>query len=124
MVRLALRNDRAAGGARVGPGNRDDALSWAVQERPEPDVVDHLDRVFLFQVVEGDVGLPRRPDVVAGLPIAAAEGSWYAVRADSAGEAQAHARAAGGWRCDLWCGRSMQEVRRGIPGARHPGRTD
>ncbi len=65
-----------------GPGTWQDAISWQKEERPEPDEVEVLDRLFLLQHHENHLYLPRSPDVAAGLAADQRDGQWYLVRAD------------------------------------------
>jgi hypothetical protein len=77
-----------------GPGTRAEALAWLDANEPEDDVVEHLDRVLLVREHEGNVYLPMRPEVAAGIATADQPGRWHAVRADFPNDAFAHARGA------------------------------
>lgn len=96
-----------------GPGSWGDASSWLEQEHPAEDDVDVLDRLFLFQLDEGHLHLPRCPDVAAGLTEAERQGTWYVLRADFPGDAIAHARGIIAGRCssnDGPCGECPAET--------------
>jgi hypothetical protein len=73
-----------------GPGRRDAAIAWADQNNAQPDEADYLDRWFLVASHHGEVALPRRPEIAAGLSERARDVHWYLVKADFPGDARAH----------------------------------
>jgi hypothetical protein len=75
-----------------GPGRWPAARAWLDEERPEADEVDVLDRLFLLQLHDGRLFLPRSPAVAAGLTGAERQGTWYLVRADFPADAITHVR--------------------------------
>lgn len=75
-----------------GPGTRSAAAAWLEREQPQGDTIDHLDRVFLVRVHDGQILPPMRPEVAAGVIEAERSGNWYAVRADYPVDAFAHVR--------------------------------
>lgn len=84
-----------------GPGSWGEASTWLKQEHPAEDDIDVLDRLFLFQLAEGHLHLPRCPDVAAGVTEAERQGTWYLLRADFAGDAIPHARGIIAGQCSL-----------------------
>ncbi|MEY9930198.1 hypothetical protein ABH926_004840 [Catenulispora sp. GP43] len=75
-----------------GPGTRTQAIEWLENNRPVPDEFDHLDRLFSLRADGGQLSMPRRPEIAAGLPPEERDGRWYLVRADYPNDAFTHAR--------------------------------
>ena len=78
-----------------GPGDAESAFGWCQAQHPEPDEVEHLDRLFLVRVDERKTYLPMRPEVLAGLPPENRTGAWNLIRADFPNDAFAHVRSHG-----------------------------
>lgn len=75
-----------------GPGTRTQAMQWLEAHQPQPDEIDHLDRLFALRAADGQLSLPMRPEIAAGLPARDCEGVWHLVRADYPSDAFTHAR--------------------------------
>lgn len=75
-----------------GPGTRTQAMHWLQEHQPQPDEVDHLDRLFALRATDGHLSMPMRPEIAAALPPRDREGLWYLVRADYPTDAFTHAR--------------------------------
>ncbi|USX56232.1 hypothetical protein [Lentzea sp. HUAS12] len=75
-----------------GPGTPHDALEWHEQSDISGDEVDHLDRLLLIRLHDGQLEPPRRPDVAAGFAAQQPDGVWYLVRADDPQTAYGHLR--------------------------------
>lgn len=75
-----------------GPGTRAQAAAWLETNRPEPDEFDHLDRLVALRADGGQLSMPMRPEVAAGLSAEEQRGRWYLVRADFPSDAFTHAR--------------------------------
>lgn len=79
-----------------GPGPWTDAASWLLENRPEPDEVEYLDRLFLIRTIDGRVDRPRRPQVALALSRGERAGIWHLIRADHPNAALHHVRGPGG----------------------------
>jgi hypothetical protein len=75
-----------------GPGDGESAHVWWTENQPTTEPIDHLDRLFLVQIVDGTVYLPRRVDIAFGLPPGKRSGVWHAIRADNPNHAFLHGR--------------------------------
>ena len=75
-----------------GPADALEVREWLTASDPQPDNVEFLDRLFVMRIHEGRVSLPRRPEVVLGLPRTRREGTWWLVRADHPLDAFNHVR--------------------------------
>lgn len=75
-----------------GPGDGEVAYAWWKEHQPVCAPADPLDRLFMIQVIDDKVYLPRRVEVAFGLPPDKRPGVWYAVRADEPGAAFLHVR--------------------------------
>ena len=75
-----------------GPGTRTQAVAWLKANRPEPDEFDHLDRLVALRADGGQLSMPMRLEVAAGLSAGEQRGRWYLVRADFPSDAFTHAR--------------------------------
>ncbi|MET8197415.1 hypothetical protein ABZU22_26770 [Micromonospora sp. NPDC005222] len=73
-----------------GPGTLADASDWYARHQPQPDEVDHLDRVFAIRYDDGQLYRPMRIDVAAGLEPEDRAGLWRLVRADHPDDALGH----------------------------------
>jgi hypothetical protein len=56
-----------------GPGTWEEVRDWILTNEPTADAVDYLDRTFVVRQGDGQVDLPRRPEVAAALPSASAQ---------------------------------------------------
>ena len=75
-----------------GPGPAADAIQWVEAEQPQPDTVEHLDRVFLVQIDGANQDYPiemRSEGQEVSIP---AEGKWTLIRADFPLDALGHVR--------------------------------
>lgn len=79
-----------------GPGSWQEAVAWLKRERPSPDEVEYLDRLFAIRVHDGRPDLPRRPEVAAGVSGETRRGTWHLIRADHPNDAFLHVRGPGG----------------------------
>lgn len=75
-----------------GPGTRTQAMEWLETNRPEADEFDHLDRLVSLRADGGQLSMPMRLEIAAGLPPEERDGRWYLVRADYPSDAFIHAR--------------------------------
>ena len=75
-----------------GPVSLQDADEWLRHNAVEPDTCDHLDRLFAVQVFDEKTYLPRRPEVLLGLPEERRKGTWHLLKADTALDAFVHIR--------------------------------
>lgn len=75
-----------------GPGTRAQATVWLEANRPEPDEFDHLDRLVALRADGGQLSIPMRLEVAAGLPAGEQRGRWYLMRADFPSDAFTHVR--------------------------------
>ena len=75
-----------------GPADAAGVRSWLTANEPQPDSIEFLDRLFAMRTHEGRVSLPRRPEVVLGLPGTRRAGTWWLVRADHPLDAFNHVR--------------------------------
>lgn len=73
-----------------GPGSVRAAADWFTRTEPQPDEVDHLDRLFLVRHSDAGLHRPMRPSFAAALPPEERTGTWHAVRADRPGDAFRH----------------------------------
>ncbi len=79
-----------------GPGPWTGAALWLLENRPECDEVEYLDRLFLIRTIDGRVDRPRRPQVALALSRAERAGIWHLIRADHPNAALRHVRGPGG----------------------------
>ena len=79
-----------------GPGSWTEAASWLLQNRPESDAIEYLDRLFLIRTVDGQVDRPRRPQVALALPESERTGTWHLIQADHPNAAFVHVCGPGG----------------------------
>ncbi|MCX4469108.1 hypothetical protein OOK41_02050 [Micromonospora sp. NBC_01655] len=70
-----------------GPGSKLEAMSWLAANRPNPDVVELVDRLFMIRHDGERLFLPQEPAVAFGLPADERGGRWYLVRADVSNDA-------------------------------------
>ena len=75
-----------------GPGTLAEADDWYSLHQPQPDKVDHLDRVFAIRYDAGQLYRPMRTDIAAGLEPEGRGGTWHLIRADHPDDALGHAR--------------------------------
>ena len=75
-----------------GPADALGVRSWLTANDPRPDNVEFLDRLFVMRIHGRRVSLPRRPEVVLGLPRTRRDGRWFLVRADHPLDAFNHVR--------------------------------
>ena len=75
-----------------GPYSYPAAINWLVDNQPQPDAVDHLDRGFAIRGSGDNADRPRSPNVFAGLPESERAGTWSLVRADFPQDAYVHVR--------------------------------
>lgn len=75
-----------------GPASITETLDWVGEADFAPDAVEHLDRLFAVQILDGTVSPPRRPDVALGLAPHQRDGEWLLVRADSPLDAYGYGR--------------------------------
>jgi hypothetical protein len=75
-----------------GPGTRTQAMQWLQKNQPQPDEIDHLDRLFALRAADGHLSMPMRPEIAAALTPQDQEGVWYLVRADYPTDAFTHVR--------------------------------
>jgi hypothetical protein len=106
-----------------GPGTRSEARQWLLDNTPQPDTCDVLDRTFAVRHDQGRLWQPMRPDVAAGLVPENRGGLWFLVRADFPEDAYLHVRnrvTKTGCTDKEWC-RSCQKAQTliaGVPFAR------
>jgi hypothetical protein len=99
-----------------GPAGEAAVRAWLQTENPQPDKVEFLDRLFALRIAEGRVSLPRRPDIVLGLPPTRWAGTWWLIQADHPLDAFAHVRHLnGGNSCKLGSehGCAVEEIFKG-----------
>jgi hypothetical protein len=75
-----------------GPGKPLDALTWLRAMQPVTNSAEYLDRLFALRIHNGQVSLPRRPEVVLALPPDQRDGAWFLIRADFPNDAFYHVR--------------------------------
>lgn len=75
-----------------GPGTRIQAWEWLQAAQPQPDECDHLDRIFALRSAAGQLSMPMRTEIAAGLPPHERDGRWHLVRADFPSDALTHTR--------------------------------
>lgn len=75
-----------------GPADEAAVRAWLQANEPQPDSVEFLDRLFAMRIFDGRVSLPRRPEVVLGLPATHRAGIWWLLRADFPLHAFGHLR--------------------------------
>ncbi|MET8550393.1 hypothetical protein [Micromonospora zamorensis] len=75
-----------------GPGTLAEATDWYAKHQPQPDEVDHFDRVFAIRHDARQLYRPMRADLAAGLEPEDQAGTWRLVRADHPDDALDHVR--------------------------------
>jgi hypothetical protein len=73
-----------------GPGSADDALHWIGAEQPQPDTIEHLDRLFWVDMDATE--FPREIDDESQATSVPADREWTLIRADFPRDAVGHVR--------------------------------